>query len=104
MILVLCTCSDNHVADTIAQTLVEERLAACVNYLPNILSTYRWKGKVHQDSEVLLLIKTTTDRFYALKTRILEIHPYELPEIIAVDVSLGLDRYLKWILEETRSI
>jgi len=101
MILVLCTCPNHEAADKIARTLVEEHLAACVNSLPNIISTYRWKGEVHKDCEVLLLIKTTKDRFDPLKNRIVELHPYGLPEIIAVDIVMGLDRYVKWVEEET---
>lgn len=74
-----------------------ERLAACVNRLPGIRSTYRWQGVVTTDSEELLLIKTTARRFDALKTRLLELHPYELPELLAVPVAHGHDAYLDWV-------
>ena len=100
---VLCTCPDDGpTADSIASALVAERLAACVNRLPGVKSTYRWQDEVRHDTEALLLIKTTRERFDALRARILALHPYELPEIIAVDIALGLDRYLSWIAAETR--
>ena len=102
-ILVLCTCPDEAVADRIAATLVEEHLAACVNRLPGVASTYRWKGEVHRDNECLLLIKSTIERFDALRERIVALHPYELPEVIAVDVVRGLPPYLAWIAAETQS-
>jgi periplasmic divalent cation tolerance protein len=100
-ILAFCTCPDAEVADRIAAALVEERLAACVNQLSGITTTYRWKGTVHRDAEVLLLIKTTRERFDALRDRIVFLHPYELPEVIAVDIALGLPPYLQWISTET---
>jgi periplasmic divalent cation tolerance protein len=101
-IVVLCTCPDDAVADRIAGALVEERLAACVNRLPGVASTYRWKGEVQRDSECLLLIKTTIERFDALRERIVALHPYELPEVIAVDIARGLPAYLHWIASETQ--
>lgn len=102
-VLVFCTCPDEAVAENIANALVGERLAACVNRLPGVVSTYRWKGEVHRDNECLLLIKTTVERFDALRERIVAVHPYELPEVIAVDVARGLPRYLDWIASETQS-
>ena len=102
ILIVLCTCPDDIVGERIATALVEERLAACVNRLPGIASTYRWHGEVCRDSEQLLLIKTTHERFDALRERIVELHPHELPEVIALDIATGLDRYLAWIDEETR--
>ena len=101
-LLALCTCPTPELAERIARMLVEERLAACVNRVPGVRSTYRWQDKVRTDSEVLLLIKTTRDRFAALTARILELHAHEVPEVIAVEVTAGLDRYLHWIEEETR--
>ena len=100
-LLVLTTLPDDATAASIARTLVEERLAACVNRLPPVRSTYRWHGEVHDESEVLLLVKTTAARFAALRDRLVELHPYELPEVIAVPVGPGLDRYLGWIASET---
>lgn len=100
-IIVFCTCPDEASATRIAQALIEERLAACVNRIPGIVSTYRWKGAVHNDGEVLLLIKSVRARFEALRERILALHPYELPEAIAVDIGLGHAPYLDWIAAET---
>lgn len=101
VILVLCTCPDDASAARIARTLVEERFAACVNRIPGIASTYRWKGQVQNDSEVLLLIKSVRERFEALRARIIALHPYELPEVIAVDIGLGHTPYLDWVAKES---
>jgi periplasmic divalent cation tolerance protein len=102
-IVVLCACPDETVADRIAGALVEERLAACVNRLAGVVSTYRWKGEIHRDRECLLLIKTTIERFAVLRERIVALHPYELPEVIAVDIARGLPAYLDWIAAETQA-
>jgi periplasmic divalent cation tolerance protein len=102
-LIVFCTCPDEAVADRISLALVEERLAACVNRVPGVVSTYRWQGSVHRDIEVQLLIKTTRDRFDALRDRILGLHPYELPEVVAVDIALGSAPYLAWVEAETRA-
>lgn len=101
-LLALCTCPTPELAERIARTLVEERLAACVNRLPAVHSTYRWQDKVCTDSEVLLLIKTTRDRFDVLKARILELHAHEVPEVIALEITAGGERYLDWIEAATR--
>lgn len=100
--LVLCTCPDIVVAETLARRVVAEHLAACVNLVPQLRSIYRWQGEIHDDAEVLLLIKTTAARFDALRQRLLELHPYELPEIVAVNIDSGLPRYLDWIAQQTR--
>lgn len=100
-IVVFCTCPDAASAARIAQALVGERLAACVNRIPGVESTYRWKGEIHNDGEVLLLIKSTRERFEALRARIVALHPYELPEVIAVDIGLGHTPYLGWIAAES---
>jgi Uncharacterized protein involved in tolerance to divalent cations len=97
VLLCCCSCPDATCAQGIAEALVGERLAACVNRLPGISSTYRWQGTVTTDSEELLLIKTTTGRFEALRKRLLQLHPYELPELIAVPVEHGHDAYLDWV-------
>ncbi len=99
--LVLCTCPDQDTAIGIGERLVEERLAACVNLLPGVTSVYRWQGKLQRDNENLLLIKTTGDRFEALSTRLRQLHPYDLPEIIAVPITDGLPDYLSWVSECT---
>ena len=97
VLLCYCSCPDSASAQAIAAALVGERLAACVNQLPGICSTYRWQGTVITDHEELLLIKTTAGRFDAMKTRLLELHPYELPELIAVPVAHGHAAYLDWV-------
>ena len=97
VLLCYCTCPDVASAQKLAEALVGERLAACVNRIPAIASTYRWQGKVVTDHEELLLIKTTTGQFPALKERLLSLHPYELPELIAVPVIEGHGPYLDWV-------
>lgn len=101
VLLVLCTCPDPATAAALARALVEERLAACVNQVPGLRSTYRWQGQVREDAEVLLLAKTTDAGFTALRDRLVALHPYELPEVIAVKVEAGLAGYLAWVEEET---
>lgn len=101
-VIVFCTCPDEPSAERMASALVEQRLAACVNRVPGIVSTYRWHGKVCRDAEVLLLIKTTSERFDAVREHIVALHPHELPEIVAVDVARGLPAYLDWIARETQ--
>jgi periplasmic divalent cation tolerance protein len=97
VLLCYCSCPDAACAEAIATALVGERLAACVNRVPGIRSTYRWQGAVTTGDEELLLIKTTAGRFDALKARLLELHPYELPELVAVPVAYGHDAYLDWV-------
>lgn len=97
VLLCYCTCPDAASAQVIAEALVGERLAACVNRLPGVASTYCWQDQVTTDAEELLLIKTVASRFAALKTRLLELHPYDLPELIAVPVAQGHDAYLDWV-------
>ena len=96
-LMVYSTCPDEAVAEHIAEALVSQQLAACVNIIPKIRSIYRWQGNIERDWEVLLLIKTCKAQFQALKTRIIELHPYELPEIVAVSVETGHPDYLRWI-------
>lgn len=95
--LAISTCPDMGVAETIATALVEERLAACVNILPGARSVYEWQGGIEKEQEVLLLIKSRSDRLPALETRLLELHPYELPELIVVPLVGGSAPYLSWI-------
>jgi periplasmic divalent cation tolerance protein len=97
VLLCYCSCPDAVCAQEIAEALVGEQLAACVNRVPGISSTYRWQGAVTTEREELLLIKTTARRFEALKSRLLELHPYELPELIAIPVERGHDAYLEWV-------
>jgi len=100
-LLLLSTCPDAETAAAIARTLVEERLAACVNRVPGLTSIYRWRGEMHEDGEVLLLIKTTGERYEALRARLVELHPYEVPELIALEITAGHAPYLNWLREQT---
>ena len=93
----LCTVPDQDTATHIARALVTEQLAACVNIIPAIQSVYRWEGAIEQDEELLLLIKTSAAVWPRLETRILALHPYELPEIISVRIQDGNNNYLNWI-------
>ena len=102
-LVVLCACPDESVADRIARELVGERLAACVNRLPGVRSVYRWKGALQDEPEVLLAIKTTRSRYEELEMRLKALHPYEVPEIIALPVLAGAAPYLAWLAEETRN-
>ena len=97
--VVLTTCGDPDTARRIASSLVEEGLAACVNILPAVWSVYMWEGEATRDEELLLLAKTDASRYAALERRLLELHPYELPEIIALPVAEGLESYLKWVVD-----
>ncbi len=101
-LLVLTNCPDETVANTIARAVIEEELAACVNILPRVQSVYRWQGSLESAPEVPLLIKTTATAYPALEQRIAELHPYELPEIIALPIAQGLPAYLNWLAAETR--
>lgn len=100
-LLVLTTLPDAESAHGLATALVEARVAACVNLLPQCSSIYRWEGKVESASEVLLLIKTRADGYDALEAAIRSRHPYELPEIVAVPVVRGLPDYLRWVAAES---
>ena len=86
-------------AERLAATLVRERLAACVNILPGLHSTYLWQDRLEQADEVLLLVKTTAERYPALQARLPALHPYELPELLAVRTCDGLPAYLQWVAE-----
>lgn len=102
VIIVLSTCPEAEGA-RIAEALVNEHLAACVNRLPGATSTYIWQGQVHSDSEMLLVIKSTERRFAALQTRLAALHPYELPEIVAIPVCAGAENYLAWVRDTVKS-
>jgi periplasmic divalent cation tolerance protein len=97
--LVLTTAGSREEAQMIARALVERRLAACVNIIPRIQSIYRWKDKVDEAEEWLLVIKTTTAGFARLRTAIAELHSYEVPECICVAIEDGSEQYLRWIEE-----
>ncbi len=95
--LVISTCPDMETAESLAAMLVADKLAACVSILPGARSIYEWQGKVEKESELILLIKSRDDRLPQLEKRVLEMHPYELPELIAVPIEEGLRPYLSWI-------
>lgn len=97
----LTTCPDEGTARRIASALVEERLAACVNVVPELTSVYRWEGLVETESECLLIVKTRPERLEELQRRLEELHPYDLPELVALPVAGGSPAYLKWVVEES---
>ena len=100
--LVLATCPTDDVAKKIAHALIEKKLAACVNILPNITSVYRWENEITCDSEVQLIIKTTADKFIELSAMIKHLHPYTTPEIIALNIQQGNQKYLNWIADSMK--
>jgi periplasmic divalent cation tolerance protein len=99
----LTTCPDEGTARRIASALVDERLAACVNIVPDLTSVYRWEGAVETTPECLLLVKTRRERLEDLRRRLEELHPYDLPELVALSVEWGSSAYLQWVVEETGS-
>ncbi len=101
VLLCHCSCPDIDTARRIAQALVDERHAACVNLLPGVQSIYRWEGAIERAEEILLSIKTTRAQFEPMTARIASLHPYELPEVLAVEVVAGLPAYLDWIVDNT---
>jgi periplasmic divalent cation tolerance protein len=100
-LLVLTNLPDRAAAEKLADALVAQQVAACVNILAPCRSVYRWKGAVQHDEEHPVLIKTTRERYPALEAAIRAAHPYELPEIIAVPIERGLPAYLAWLAAET---
>ncbi|WP_321408638.1 divalent-cation tolerance protein CutA [Tolumonas auensis] len=100
-IVVLCTCPDNTCARALAQTLLNEKLAACVNLIPQVTSLYCWQGKMEESQEVQLVIKSRRTLFGVLQQRIQTLHPYEVPEILAMPVLNGSPAYLQWLQEQT---
>lgn len=101
-LICFCTCPDAGTAERVATALVDERLAACVNILPGLRSIYRWQDQVETADEVMLLVKTSAEAYPALQDRLRELHPYELPELLAVESASGLPEYLLWVADETR--
>jgi len=100
-LIVITNCPDEETANAIALAVVEEQLAACVNILPRVQSIYRWQGSVESAAEIPLLIKATTRNYPALEARIKSLHPYDVPEIIALPIARGLPAYLNWVAAET---
>lgn len=101
--MVFCTVPDTQTAQKIATALVEQRLAACVKQLGTVTSTYRWQGKVEQDNECQLLIKTATDKVSQAYALVVSMHPYDEPEWVEVPQVNGSSSYLAWVLEQTRT-
>ena len=100
-IVILVTACSEAEAEMIAKVVVEEQLAACVNILSPMRSVYRWEGKVTDDREWLLLIKTRAERFAAIETRVKALHSYQVPEVIALPIMAGTEGYMRWLREET---
>jgi len=99
VVLVLTTLGADADALTFARTLVEEHLAACVNVLPSMTSVYRWRGRIEEDQERQIVVKTTRQQVAALEQRLRDLHPYELPEFLVLATSGGSDAYLQWVGE-----
>ena len=96
-LLCLVTCPNHEVAETVARTLVVERLAACVNMLSNVRSIYRWNGHISDEAEVLCMVKTTRAMYERLRDRVVQLHPYDIPEVVALRVDDVHGPYLDWL-------
>ncbi len=96
-VVVLCTVPNEEEASRLGHLLVEKRLAACVNIVPGLRSLYWWEGKVQDDAELLLVIKTRQERFETLRETLVEAHPYSVPEVIALPIEAGHAPYLDWV-------
>ncbi|MEM1083597.1 MAG: divalent-cation tolerance protein CutA [Verrucomicrobiota bacterium] len=103
ILVVLCTFPDEEKARQIGAVLVERQVAACINLLPGLRSIYRWEGRIEEESEVLGVIKTTSEAYPALEAALLELHPYDTPEVLALPVEKGSAAYLKWVAGEVGS-
>jgi len=103
-LICLCTCPDTEVADRIANALVTERLAACVNQIPGVRSTYWWQDQVQTEEEIQLVIKTTTAKLATVEARVKALHPYAVPELIAVPVTGGSREYLEWVARSVKDV
>ena len=97
--MAIVTAPSHDVADRLVTTIVEERLAACGNIVPGLTSIYHWEGALQRDSEVLIIFKTTRAALAQLMARVEEIHPYDVPEVLAVPVTASLDAYTTWVAE-----
>jgi len=102
-IMIFCTVPDEVTADKIATVLVENQLAACCSIVPQIRSIYRWQDKVEAQDEYLVIIKSSDENYKQIEQTILKNHPYDIPEILAVKVEKGEDKYLNWINQSTRA-
>ena len=99
ILLAISTFPDAEAADRIAHTLIEEKFAACANIIPTVRSIYRWKDKIETAGEVIVFFKTTLDRQAAFQEKLRSLHPYEVPEIICVNIDTGSRDYLRWVIE-----
>ena len=103
-VVILSSCADESRAQAIATQLVEQRLAACVNVVSGVRSTYRWEGKVRTDSELLLVIKSERDQVQSIRQVVQELSGYELPELIAIEIIDGSEQYIDWLTVESRPL
>jgi periplasmic divalent cation tolerance protein len=101
MRVVLCT-APVEIAEMLARGLVESRVVACVNIVPRVRSIYRWEGKVEEEDEALLVMKTTAERVESVIDRVRRAHPYEVPEVVALPIEEGLPEYLAWVADQVR--
>ena len=99
---VLVTAPDMETAERLGGTLVEEGLAACANLLPGVVSLYRWEGEMQRDQEVLVILKSTAAATERLRARVDELHPYDVPEVLAFPVVAGHEPYLRWVTDEVK--
>lgn len=97
LMMVMVTAPSLDVAEKVITTLVEERLAACGNIVPGVTSIYRWEGAVQRETEVLIILKTTRAAVEAMTGRVAELHPYDVPEVLALPIAAGLDAYASWV-------
>ena len=100
ILILVCTCPDAATARRLAGGLLERKLAACVNILPEIRSMYRWQGELHDDSEALMVVKTVQSAYAEVEAWLLQHHPYDVPEVLAVQVQAGSAAYLEWVQNE----
>ena len=103
VLIVFCTFPNAAIAATVAETLVREGHAACVNVIPGVRSIYMWQGKLCDDTEYLATIKTTDTAFHQLRSRLVELHPYDVPEVLGVPATRGHEPYLQWVRDAATS-
>jgi len=98
-LMVVCSCPDSECAKQLAERIVSERLAACANVVPGVTSIFEWNGALQSESEVVMVIKTTSQKYPQLEATLRQLHPYEVPEIIATPITHGLPDYLDWVTD-----
>lgn len=98
----MVTAPDAGTAESLARAVVGERLAACVNLVPGVVSVYRWEGAVHRDEEILLVLKTTAERVEALRERVVALHPYDVPEVLVLTVAEAHEPYRAWVQDQVQ--